>query len=138
MELPSIRLSNSKLPSALDMPSIPLKQPSAEMPVFPPIVIPPQNLEAPAGVELEEAEKEETETQTEQPTLRVPVVKIDLPLPSAEVVATATYAAVAAVATTTLATPLFDKIKKQIQKFLQKKVDKWKENRQKKKESLES
>ena len=134
MKLPSIKLTN-----ALDMPSIPLKQPSAEMPIFPPVVIPPSNLKAPAGVKLEEAEKEETETQTEQPTLRVPVVKIDLPLPSAEVVATATYAAVAAVATTTLATPLFDKIKKQIQKFLQKKVDKWKENRQKKKkESLES
>ena len=138
MEIPSINLGRGKLPSALDMPSIPLKQPTAEMPIFPPIVIPPQNLEAPKGVELEEAPKEDTETQTEQPTLRVPVVKIDLPLPSAEVVATATYAAVAAVATTTLATPLFDKIKKQIQKFLQKKVDKWKENRLKKKESLES
>ena len=139
MEIPSINLGRGKLPNALDMPSIPLKQPSADMPIFPPVVIPPSNLEAPAGVKLEEAEKEETETQTEQPTLRVPVVKIDLPLPSAEVVATATYAAVAAVATTTLATPLFDKIKKQIQKFLQKKVDKWKENRQKKKkESLES
>ena len=137
MEIPSINLGRGKLPSALDMPSIPLKQPTAEMPVFPPIVIPPSNLEAPAGVELEEAE-EEPETQTEQPTLRVPVVKIDLPLPSAEVVATATYAAVAAVATTTLATPLFDKLKKQIQKFLQKKVDKWKKNRLKKKESLES
>ena len=137
MEIPSIK---SRLPDALDMPSIPLKQPSAEMPVFPPIVIPPQNLEAPKGVEMEEV-PEETDTETatpEQPTLRVPVVKIDLPLPSAEVVATATYAAVAAVATTTLATPLFDKIKKQIQKFLQKKVDKWKENRLKKKESLES
>ena len=138
MEIPSINLGRGKLPSALDMPSIPLKQPSAEMPVFPPVVIPPSNLEAPAGVELDEAEEEETETQTEQPTFRVPVVKIDLPLPSAEIVATATYAAVAAVATTTLATPLFDKIKKQIQKFLQKKVDKWKENRLKKKESLES
>ena len=118
------------------MPSIPLKQPTAEMPVFPPIIIPPQNLKAPKGVELEEV-PEETEdketTQTEQPSLRVPVIKIDLPLPTAEVVATATYAAVAAVATTTLATPFFNKIKKQIQKFLQKKVDKWKENRQKKK-----
>ena len=137
MEIPSIDLGRTKLPRALDMPSIPLEPPSAEMPVFPPIVIPPGNLEAPAGVELEEEPKEDTAT-TEQPTLRVPVVKIDLPLPSAEVVATATYAAVAAVATTTLATPLFDKLKKQIQKFLQKKVDKWKENRQKKKESLES
>jgi len=141
MEIPSINLGRGKLPNALDMPSIPLEPPSAEMPVFPPIVIPPTNLAAPKGVELEEVpeetEDEETAT-TEQPTLRVPVIKIDLPLPSAEVVATATYAAVAAVATTTLATPLFDKLKKQIQKFLQKKVDKWKENRQKKKESLES
>ena len=137
MEIPSINLGRGKLPDALDMPSIPLEQPTAEMPVFPPIVIPPGNLEAPAGVELEEEPKEDTAT-TEQPTLRVPVGKIDLPLPSAEVVATATYAAVAAVATTTLATPLFDKLKKQIQKFLQKKVDKWKKNRQKKKESLES
>ena len=118
------------------MPSIPLKQPSAEMPVFPPVVIPPSNLVAPAGVTLDEAEKDEI--TTEQPKLSVPVIEIDLPLPSAEVVATATYAAVAAVATTTLATPLFDKIKKQIQKFLQKKVNKWKENRLKKKESLES
>ena len=135
MKLPSIKLTN-----ALDMPSIPLKQPSAEMPIFPPVVIPPSNLQAPAGVTLDEApaEKEEAAT-TEQPTFKVPVVKIDLPLPSAEVVATATYAAVAAVATPTRATPLFDKLKKQIQKFLQKKVDKWKENRQKKKkESSES
>jgi len=135
VKLPTIRLTNSKLPKALDMPSIPLEPPTAEMPVFPPIVIPPSKLEAPPGVELQEEEKE---VQTEQPSLRVPVVKIDLPLPSAEVVATATYAAVAAVATTTLATPLFDKLKKQIQKFLQKKVDKWKENRQKKKDSSES
>ena len=130
-----------KLPRALDMPSIPLKQPSAEMPIFPPVVVPPSNIKAPAGVELEEVPEETDEAETattEQPTLRIPVVKIDLPLPSAEVVATATYAAVAAVATTTLATPLFDKIKKQIQKFLQKKVDKWKKNRLKKKESSES
>ena len=141
MEIPSINLGRAKLPKALDMPGIPLEPPTAEMPVFPPIVIPPSNLEAPKGVEMEEVpeETEDAETaQMEQPTLRVPVIKIDLPLPTAEVVATATYAAVAAVATTTLATPFFDKIKKQIQKFLQKKVDKWKENRKKRKTSLES
>tara|TARA_B100000214_G_scaffold331132_1_gene271922 strand:- start:155 stop:580 length:426 start_codon:yes stop_codon:yes gene_type:complete len=141
MEIPFINLGRAKLPKALDMPGIPLEPPTAEMPVFPPIVIPPNTLKAPKGVEMEEvpAESEDAETaQMEQPTLRVPVIKIDLPLPTAEVVATATYAAVAAVATTTLATPFFDKIKKQIQKFLQKKVDKWKENRKKRKTSLES
>ena len=136
MEIPSINLGRGKLPKALDMPSIPLEPPTADMPVFPPIVIPPSNLQAPPGVEKEENE-EETGT-VEQPSVQIPVIDIKLPLPTAEVVATATYAAVAAVATTTLATPFFDKIKKQVQKFLQKKVDKWKENRQKKKESLES
>jgi len=122
------------LPKALDMPSIPLKQPSAEMPVFPPIVIPPSNLESPKGVEG----KEKEEVQTEQPKLSLPVIDIDLPLPTAEVVATATYAAVAAVATTTLATPFFEKIKKQVQKFLQKKIDKWKEQKQHKKNLKDS
>jgi hypothetical protein len=108
MEVPSIK---SKLPDALEFKDIILKPPTADMPVFPPIVIPPGNIKAPAGVELEEppAETEDEETTSMvQPTLKIPVVKIDLPLPSAEVVATATYAAVAAVATTTLATPLFD------------------------------
>ena len=120
------------------MPSIPLKQPSAEMPIFPPIVIPPNTLQTPKGVEMEEV-PEETEDEeiakTEQPSYTLPVIKIDIPLPSAEIVATATYAAVTAVAATTLATPLFDKLKKQIQKFLQKKVDKWKETQQKKREA---
>ena len=118
MEIPSINLGRGKLPSALDMPSVNLKQPTAEMPIFPPVVIPPSNLVAPAGVTLDEApaekEEEETEAQTVQPSLRVPVIDITLPLPTAEVVATATYAAVAAVATTTLATPFFNKIKKQL------------------------
>jgi hypothetical protein len=133
MKLPSIKLTN-----ALDMPSIPLKQPSAEMPIFPPVVIPPNTLQSPKGVEMEEvpAETEDEEiAKTEQPSYTLPVVKIDLPLPNAEIIATATYAAVTAVAATTLATPLFDKLKKQIQKFLQKKVDKWKETQQKKREA---
>ena len=141
MEIPSINLGRAQLPKALDMPSIPLEPPTANMPRFPPIVIPPNTLQAPKGVEMEDV-PEETEdkeiAKTEQPSYTLPVIKIDLPLPTAEVVATATYAAVAAVATTTLATPFFDKIKKQVQKFLQKKVDKWKENRKKRKTSLES
>ena len=136
MKLPSMKFPSSKdfveSPPLLE---IPFDVPEGEMPVFPPIVIPPSGLKAPKGVKLEEPpkEKEEKETKTEKRDYTIPVVDIDIPLPSAEVVATATYAAVAAVATTTLATPLFDKLKKQIQKFLQKKVDKWKENRQKKK-----
>jgi len=107
------------------------KPPSARIPGYTPMVIPPSDLEAPEGVEAET-----TEETPVAPKVQIPVLDIQMPLPTAEVVATATYAAVAAVATTTLATPFFDQIKKKLQKFIQGKIDKWKEK--KKKESLEN
>ena len=131
----SIPIPTPNLPTPLDLPRIPLKQPSARVPSYRPMVIPPADLEAPKETK---AEEKETTEQPAPPSLRIPVIDIQMPLPTAEVVTTATYAAVAAVATTTLATPFFDQIKKKLTKFLQGKVDKWKENRKKKKESLES
>ena len=111
---------------------IEFKPPTARIPGYTPMVIPPSDLEAPEGVE-----KETTEETPAAPSVQLPVLDIQMPLPTAEVVATATYAAVAAVATTTLATPFFDQIKKKLQKFIQGKIDKWKENK-KKKESSEN
>ena len=96
------------------------------------MVIPPADLEAP---EETKAETKETTEQPAAPSVKIPVIDIQMPLPTAEVVATATYAAVAAVATTTLATPFFEQIKKKLQKFIQGKIDKWKQKRQKKKVS---
>ena len=86
---------------------IEFKPPSARIPGYTPMVIPPSDLEAPEGVEAET-----TEEAPAAPKMQIPVLDIQMPLPTAEVVATATYAAVAAVATTTLATPLFDQIKR--------------------------
>ena len=130
-----INIPSAKLPKALDLPRIPLKQPYAKVPSYRPMVIPPSDLEAPEGVEKETKEA----APPPAPKVQIPVLDIQMPLPTAEVVATATYAAVAAVATTTLATPFFDHIKKKLQKFLQGKIDKWKENRKKKrKDSSES
>jgi len=105
---------------------IEFKPPTARIPGYTPMVIPPSDLEAPEGVKAEAKEEQST-----APSVQLPVLDIQMPLPTAEVVATATYAAVAAVATTTLATPLFDQIKKKLQKFLQGKIDKWKEKRKK-------
>ena len=99
------------------------------------MVIPPADLEAP---EETAAETKETPAQPTAPSVKIPVIDIQMPLPTAEVVTTATYAAVAAVATTTLATPFFDQIKKKLTKFLQGKINKWKEKRKKKKDSSES
>ena len=134
----SIPIPRPTLPTPLDLPRIPLKQPSALVPSYKPMVVVPADLEAPEETTAKEQEKEQNTEQPAPPSLRIPVLDIQMPLPTAEVVTTATYAAVAAVATTTLATPLFDQIKKKLQKFLQGKIDKWKEKRKKKKDSSES
>ena len=131
----SIPLPTPNLPKAIDLPRIELKPPSARIPSYRPMVIPPADLEAP---EEPKADTKETTEQPAAPSMKIPVLDIQMPLPTAEVVTTATYAAVAAVATTTLATPFFDQIKKKLQKFIQGKVDKWKEKRKKKKDSSES
>ena len=112
---------------------IEFKPPTARIPGYTPMVIPPSDLEAPEGVESETKEE-----ATAAPKMQIPLLDIQMPLTTTEVVMTASYAAVAAVATTTLATPFFDQIKKKLTKFLQGKVNKWKENRKKKEDSSES
>ena len=131
----SIPLPTPNLPKPLDVPSFEFKPPSARLPSYRPMVIPPADLEAP-----EETKTEEKET-TEQPTppsLRIPVLDIQMPIPETAVVVTAVTTAVIAVTTTTVTQSLFEPIKKKVQKQLQAKVNKWKENRKKKKDSSES
>ena len=126
--MPSISFPNLIIPKAPDISGIEFKPPSAKIPSFPPIVVPPSDLERPEGVEAESNTEEPV-----APSVTIPIIDFPIPLHTAEVVTAATYAAVTAVAATTFAQPLFDKIKKQLQKFLQKKIDKWKEQRQKRK-----
>jgi len=133
----SINLPRPNLPKPLDIPQMYLRQPTADVPAFRPIVIPPADLERPEGTEKAEEKEEKTE-QPEPPKLKIPVIDIQLPVPTVEVVAVASYAAVSAVVVTTFAEPVSKGIKKKIQKFLQGKVNKWKENRKKKKDSSES
>ena len=128
MELGNINLPRAELPKASNMPIIDFKPPSAHIPSYPPIVVPPSDLEAPAGVR--EARKEEAPSA---PKLSVPVIDIDIPLPETAVVVTAVTTAAVAVATTSVTQSLFEHIKKKVQKQLQAKVNAWKEQRQKKK-----
>ena len=110
-----------------------LRQPTADVPAFMPIVIPPSDLERPEETQAEE--KEEKTEQPEQPTLKIPVIDIQMPVPETAVVVTAVTTAVIAVTTTTVTQSLFEPIKKKVQKQLQAKVNKWKEQRKKKKDS---
>ena len=128
----AINIPSPNLPKALDIPEMYFKPPTADVPAFRPIVIPPSDLERPE--ETEEPKEEETKpAQPEPPKLKIPIIDIQLPVPTVEVVAVASYAAVSAVVVTTFAEPVSKNIKKKVQKFLQGKVNKWKENRKKKK-----
>ena len=124
----SIKLPTPRLPKPLDLPVIHLKEPSALVPSYRPMVIPPADLEAPEEVEPEEKKEE----QPEPPKLKIPVIDIQMPIPEAAVVVTAVTTAVIAVATTTVTQSLFEPIKKKVQKQLQSRVDAWKKKRKEK------
>ena len=103
--------------------SIPL--PTADVPSYVPLVVPPSDLKEPEGTQPEVTET----TEQPAPSINIPMINIDVPLPTSEVVVAASYAAVSAVAVTTFAQPFFDTIKKKIQKFIQGKVNKWKKKK---------
>ena len=125
----SINLPRPNLPKALDIPQIHLRQPTADVPAYKPIFIPPADLERP---EETKAEEKETTEKPEPPKLKIPVIDIQMPLPETAVVVTAVTTAVIAVTTTTVTQSLFEPIKKKVQKQLQSKVDAWKKKRKEK------
>ena len=103
--------------------SIPL--PTADVPSYVPLVVPPSDLREPEGTQAETTET----TEQPAPSINIPMINIDVPLPTSEVVVAASYAAVSAVAVTTFAQPFFDTIKKKLQKFIQGKINKWKKKK---------
>ena len=119
-------IPRANLPKALDIPQIYFRPPSARVPSYKPMVIPPADLERP---EETKAEDKETTEQPEPPSLKIPVIDIKMPIPETSVVITAATTAVVAVATTTVAQTFFEPIQKQIKKQLQKRVDAWKKKR---------
>ena len=126
-----IDIPRANLPRALDIPQIYFKPPTADVPAYKPMIVPPADLEPPEDVKKVETKEE----QAEPPTLKIPVIDIQMPIPETAVVVTAVTTAVIAVTTTTITQSLFEPIKKKVQKQLQAKVNKWKENQKKKKDS---
>ena len=120
LNLPSIVIPK---PNKIETISIPL--PTADVPSYIPLVVPPSDLREPEGTQPETTET----TEQPAPSINIPMINIDVPLPTTEVIVAASYAAVSAVAVTTFAQPFFDAIKKKIQKFIQGKIDKWKKRK---------
>ena len=115
MDIPSI-----VIPPVQDIKTISIPLPTADVPSYVPLVVPPSDLREPKGTKP----IEKTET-AKPPTLPPPFPPY--PLPTAEVLVPTTIAAVTAVAATTVTQPIIQNIKEKIQKFLNNKIKKWKE-----------
>ena len=126
MELPQILLPD---PIPLKTISIPL--PTADVPSYVPLVVPPNDLQEPEGT------KPVQTAEPPAPVLNLPGLP-PVPIPPAEVLGPTVITAVTAVAATTVATPIIQDIKERITKFLNNKIKKWKENRKKKRDSLQN
>jgi len=106
MELPVLYL-----PDAYDFPSFEFELPIGEIPQYTPLVVPPSDLRAPAGVESKIEAESEQGTAT-NPTagikqVDIPIIKVKVPVPESEILITAGTTAVISVAATLTATAAF-------------------------------
>ena len=124
MEVPTI-----VLPDAVQIETVEIPLPTADVPYYIPMVVPPSDLRD------QEANPVKTEEKVEPPTLKIPFIKQPIPQPSTEVIVVAATTAITAVAATTVTQPLIEWIRKKVQKFLQDKIAKWRKNRKNKKDS---
>ena len=129
MELPTIIL-----PDIVDIETVEIPLPTADVPYYKPMVVPPSDLRD----QEDEPVKTVEEKPPEPPTLKIPFIKQPVPRPSTEVVVVAATTAITAVAATTVTQPLIEWIRKKVQKFIQDKINKWRQNRQKRKDSSQS
>ena len=124
MEVPTI-----VLPDTVQIETVDIPLPTADVPYYTPMVVPPSDLRD------QEAKPVKTEEKVEPPTLKIPFIKQPIPQPSTEVIVVAATTAITAVAATTVTQPLIEWIRKKVQKFLQDKIAKWRKNRKNKKDS---
>ena len=128
MEIPSINI-----PPVQKIKTVEIPLPKADVPYYVPLVVPPSDLRDEQGVKPKETKTEAPPA----PKLKIPNLP-PIPIPSTEILVTTSIAAVTAVAATTFTQPIIENVKKKVQKFLQGKINKWKENRLKKKKRKDS
>ncbi len=125
----ALDLPDPKLPIAPVIPRVNLDIPTAEIPTYKPIVVPPSDLRPPDGVEAE--------SKDEQPTgireVKLPVLDLKVPVPENEILITAGTTAVVSVAATLTATAAFKWVVTAMKPILK---TAWKKLSQKKKKKV--
>ena len=99
----SVNLPNIEIPAISEIETISIPLPTADVPFYAPLVVPPSDLEAPEGVEAEASEEPETGIRR----VDVPFTDFKMPVPENEILVTAGTTAVVSVAATLTATAAF-------------------------------
>ena len=110
-------LPSLSLPAAPELPQAVLEVPRAQLPSYKPLVVPPNTLRPPPGIEGINTE-EEAPTEETKPTVKpalppeaqiveIPFTDIEVPMPTTTIMTTAATTAFISVAATLTATSLF-------------------------------
>ena len=98
MEIPTI-----KIPPVDNIETISIPLPTADVPSYVPLVVPPSDLREPEGTQPEATEEAPTGIRQ----IDIPIIDIKMPLPENEILITASTTAVVSVAATLTATAAF-------------------------------
>ena len=98
MEIPTI-----VIPPVENIETISIPLPTADVPYYVPMVIPPSDLKEPEGVQAEQTDEVDTGIRN----VNIPIIDFDVPLPENEILITASTTAVVSVAATLTATAAF-------------------------------
>ena len=105
MEVPTI-----VLPPIQEIKTISIPLPTADVPFYTPLVVPPSDLQAEEEITAEESGEEKETKKPEQPgmiKIDIPFTDKQMPVPETEILVTATTTAVVSVAATLTATAAF-------------------------------
>ena len=100
---PSISIPTLKLPLAQQYETISIPLPTADVPSYVPLVVPPSDLREPEGTQPEATEEAPTGIRQ----IDIPIIDVKMPLPENEILITASTTAVVSVAATLTATAAF-------------------------------
>jgi hypothetical protein len=98
MEIPTI-----VIPPIQQIETVEIPLPTADVPYYVPMVIPPSDLKEPDGVQAEQTDEVDTGIRN----VNIPILDFDVPLPENEILITASTTAVVSVAATLTATAAF-------------------------------
>lgn len=103
MSSPEVVIPTLIIPSIKEYETISIPLPTADIPFYIPLVVPPSDLEAPEGVEAEASDEPEQGLRK----VDIPFTDFKMPVPENEILVTAGTTAVVSVAATLTATAAF-------------------------------